>query len=109
MRSFNRDESIGNLSDMTTNSIKKSQLQNRQLSRRIRGQGMTEYIIIVALIAISAIAAVGFFGDVVREQFVGMAQLLGGGEKTTSEAVAGAVKSAGEESGKTNTLDSFGE
>ncbi|MFT5047476.1 MAG: Flp pilus assembly pilin Flp, partial [Porticoccaceae bacterium] len=27
------------------------------------GQGMTEYIIIVALIAIAAIAVYGFFGD----------------------------------------------
>ncbi len=37
------------------------------------GQGMTEYIIIVALIAIAAIAAYGFFGDTLRSQVGGMA------------------------------------
>ncbi len=31
-----------------------------------KGQGMTEYIIIVALIAIAAIGAFTMFGDVVR-------------------------------------------
>ena len=37
--------------------------------RRITGQGMTEYIIVVALIAIAAIAAVGYFGGVIQHQF----------------------------------------
>ena len=32
------------------------------------GQGMTEYIIIVALIAIAAIAIYGLFGDTIRGQ-----------------------------------------
>ena len=36
------------------------------------GQGMTEYIVIVALIAVAAIAVVGFFGDVVRNPFYNM-------------------------------------
>ena len=43
------------------------------------GQGMTEYIIIVALIAIAAIAAYSFFGDTVRQQVGNMAAGLGGG------------------------------
>lgn len=43
-----------------------------------RGQGMTEYIIIVALIAVAAIAVVGFFGDVVRNQFYNMTAALAG-------------------------------
>ncbi|MCH8846651.1 MAG: hypothetical protein IIC11_07955, partial [Proteobacteria bacterium] len=42
------------------------------------GQGMTEYIIIVALIAIAAIAVYSIFGDVIREQVGGMAQELAG-------------------------------
>ena len=41
------------------------------------GQGMTEYIIIVALIAIAAIAAYSFFGDTVRQQVGNMAAELG--------------------------------
>ena len=41
--------------------------------RKESGQGMTEYIIIVALIAVAAIAVVGIFGDVVvRNQFYNM-------------------------------------
>lgn len=44
------------------------------------GQGMTEYIIIVALIAIAAIGAVTFFGGTVRGQVAGMARELSGQE-----------------------------
>ncbi len=57
------------------------------------GQGMTEYIIIVALIAIAAIAAYSFFGDTVRMQVGNMAAELGGG--TGDAALA---KTKGEES-----------
>ena len=56
--------------------------------RRARGQGMTEYIIIVALIAIAAIAAVGSFGGVVRDQFVQMAAELSGEDGEAVEAAA---------------------
>jgi Flp pilus assembly pilin Flp len=42
------------------------------------GQGMTEYIIIVALISIAAIAVIGIFGDVVRNQFYNMTAALAG-------------------------------
>ncbi len=47
-------------------------------ARRIRGQGMTEYIIIVALIAIGAIAVYLAFGDVVRGQTAVIAATLAG-------------------------------
>jgi len=40
--------------------------------RRITGQGMTEYIIVVALIAIGAVTAVGVFGEAVQAQFANM-------------------------------------
>ena len=50
----------------------------KRLMKQI-GQGMTEYIIIVALIAIAAIAAYSFFGDTVRMQVGNMAAELGGG------------------------------
>lgn len=42
------------------------------------GQGMTEYIIIVALIAIVAITVFNIFGDTVRGQVGNMAAELGG-------------------------------
>jgi pilus assembly protein Flp/PilA len=51
---------------------------HRRLRGRQAGQGMTEYIIIVALIAIAAIGAVTFFGGTVRGQVAGMAKELSG-------------------------------
>ena len=47
-------------------------------ARRVRGQGMTEYIIIVALIAVGAIAVYLAFGDVVRGQTAVIAATLAG-------------------------------
>ena len=59
------------------------------------GQGMTEYIIIVALIAIAAIAAYGFFGDALRSQVGGMATELSGAKgKAQITAAQAAAKSA---------------
>jgi len=43
-----------------------------------RGQGMTEYIVIVALIAVAAIATYQFFGQTVRSQTAGIARELSG-------------------------------
>lgn len=61
--------------------------------RRARqsGQGMTEYIIIVALIAIAAITVFAFFGDVVRNQVAGMASELSGKSATENIDAAGAA------------------
>ena len=64
----------------------------RQMKKQL-GQGMTEYIIIVALIAIAAIAAYGFFGETLRSQVGGMAQELAGNDGST--AVGTAQKAAG--------------
>ena len=41
----------------------------RKLMKKQDGQGMTEYIIIVALIAIAAIGVVTVFGDNIRKLF----------------------------------------
>jgi len=62
------------------------------------GQGMTEYIIIVALIAIAAIAAYGFFGDTLRSQVGGMAQELSGasGSGNVTAAVSAGSAAAGQ-------------
>ena len=51
---------------------------------RIRGQGMTEYIIIVALIAVAAIGVYTAFGKTVRGQMAVTAQSLAG--KSASQA-----------------------
>ena len=68
------------------------------IKSRVRqlGQGMTEYIIIVALIAISAIVVYNLFGSTVREQVGDMAAELGGGDaNNTAKATGGEAQSAG--------------
>ena len=53
------------------------------LIRNEEGQGMTEYIIIVALIAIAAIAIITIFGQNIRALFAASADALAG--ETASE------------------------
>ena len=61
-------------------------------TRRLQsGQGMSEYLIIVALIAIAAIGVVTVFGRDIRELFSGTTNSLAGNQ-TTNTAVKGKVK-----------------
>lgn len=71
---------------------------------RQRGQGMTEYIIITALVAIAAIGAFMFFGNTARQQVAGMATELSGqdaaAQRTAAQTQAGqAVQQANKQSG----------
>ncbi len=68
-----------------------------------KGQGMTEYIIIVALIAIAAIGVVGLFGDNIRALFSTSANALAGNEKTGTD-----TNQAGKKMYKHKTLKKFG-
>ena len=52
------------------------------------GQGMTEYIIIVALIAVAAIGVYTAFGKTVRGQMAVTAQALAGKSTSTARTVA---------------------
>ena len=64
----------------------------RMRFRNRRGQGMTEYIIIVALIAIAAITVISLFGDNIRALFATTDNALAGNEATptdTHEATGG--------------------
>lgn len=63
------------------------------------GQGMTEYIIIVALIAIAAIAVFTYFGSTVQEQTAAMTKELAGESgkdqvKAAGDAADAAAKNA---------------
>ena len=74
-----------------------------QMKKKTRGQGMTEYIIIVALIAIAAIGVITLFGDNIRKLFGGSADALAGEQE---------VKNRGEKSNTTienKSMKSFGE
>lgn len=67
-----------------------------KMRARQLGQGMTEYIIIVALIAIAAIVVYNLFGDTVRGQVGDMAAELSGGAADQS-AAAKATAAQGED------------
>ena len=60
--------------------------------RQQRGQGMTEYIIIVALIAVAAIAVYQFFGQTIRSQTSGIAREVSG--QSASDAITNAKTAA---------------
>ena len=63
------------------------------MQRRVRGQGMTEYIIIVALIAVAAIGVYTAFGKTVRGQMAVTAQALAGKSTSTARTVANSAAS----------------
>lgn len=83
-------------------SVSRRRLSSRSVSRRklgkrrIRGQGLTEYIIVVALIGIGAVAAVSNFGEAVQTQFANMGSGLNGkAEMTDFTAHTAAAKGLG--------------
>jgi pilus assembly protein Flp/PilA len=77
-----------------------SKLNKRIGGKKQLGQGMTEYIIIVALVAIGAIGVYNLFGKTVRDQTTAMAFGLAGDKAgaDTQTALAGtdATKAQGE-------------
>ncbi|WP_108946185.1 Flp family type IVb pilin [Shewanella halifaxensis] len=62
------------------------------------GQGMTEYIIIVALIAVSAIGVYSFFGKTIRNQVAGLATEISGQDSS------GQINNAQTSAGAANTV-----
>ena len=49
----------------------------KSMHRKKRGQGTVEYIIIVVLVAVAAIAVIGAFSDRIRAMFAGAATAMG--------------------------------
>src|SRR5260221_13612931 len=72
----------------------------RKMLKSQSGQGMSEYLIIVALIAIAAIGVVTVFGRDIRELFSGTTDSLAGNQSRNT-AVKATVKS-------TKNLKTFG-
>lgn len=72
-----------------------ARLTLRRTIRRLRredGQGMTEYIIIVALIAIAAIGVVTVFGNDIRQLFSTSTAALTGSTNTGNASKQARVK-----------------
>jgi Flp pilus assembly pilin Flp len=62
-----------------------------------KGQGMTEYIIIVALIAIAAVFIITMFGDTIRNLFQRSTEVLRTGKKAKEKKLStGELKKAGD-------------
>ena len=71
------------------------------------GQGMTEYIVVVALVAVAAIAVYQTFGQVVRSQTAAMAKELAGEDGTTESQMAQTAAQAAAAQTAAKTLKSF--
>lgn len=72
-----------------------------------RGQGMMEYIIIVAMIAVSAIGVYSVFGTTIRSQTSGMAKEISGNKADTS--ISNAKTAAGTAETRANTTKGMSE
>lgn len=73
------------------------------------GQGMTEYIIIVALIAVAAIGVYSYFGGTIRAQTAGMAAEMAGGKASENQQKAKADSDAATQSAaEKRTLGTYG-
>lgn len=53
-----------------------------------KGQGLTEYIIIVALVAVAGIGIVNIFGNQLRNQFHAIVKAMAGSQTATVESLA---------------------
>ena len=74
--------------------------------RRRRGQGNTEFIVMVALVAIATIGVITAFGDNIRSLFAGSSDSLAGADSVGNPASGGNVDNAGVNN---KTLNSFGQ
>lgn len=83
-------------------------LNLRKLKRtRQFGQGMTEYIVIVALIAVAAIAVYQLFGATVRNQTAAIAMEVSGQDGSQSITQAGTAATKANAAAKDTTKNSL--
>lgn len=78
-----------------------------RIARQQRGQGMTEYIIIVALIGVAAIAVYQYFGETIRAQTSGIANEVAGKSARTAIDAAGAAAGKADKERKEKGLDAY--
>ncbi|MFC0253896.1 Flp family type IVb pilin [Massilia consociata] len=71
------------------------------LKRKQLGQGMMEYVIIVALIAVAAIGVYSTFGQTVRNQTAGLAKEISGKDSSAQVTAAGAASTSAATRGNT--------
>ena len=59
------------------------------LGKNRKGQGLTEYIIVVALVAVAGIGIVNILGNQLRNQFNAIVRAMAGSTTATVESLAG--------------------
>jgi len=79
----------------------------KQRHGRQRGQGMTEYVIVVALVAVAAIAVYQLFGQVIRSQTAAMARELAGEDGSEQSRMAQSAADSAAAQAAARTLKSF--
>ncbi|HEU0231182.1 MAG TPA: hypothetical protein VFR20_11460 [Burkholderiaceae bacterium] len=79
----------------------------QNIRAREGGQGMTEYIVIVALVAVAAIAVYQSFGQVVRSQTAAMARELAGEDGSEQSRAAQSAADAAATQTAARSLKSF--
>jgi len=52
---------------------------NLNFFKRRKAQGLTEYVLIIALIALVAVASIQLFGDKIKSKFDTLSDLVGNG------------------------------
>jgi len=76
---------------------------------RQRGQGMTEYLIVVALISVAAIGVYSFFGQTLRNQTAGIALELSGQDASSAVSQAQTAASQAQTlAGQRRGLENYG-
>jgi Flp pilus assembly pilin Flp len=77
--------------------------------KKQKGQGMVEYIVIVAMVALAAIGAYSYFGDTVRAQTGQMANEVAGQDTNVAGTTAAnaAAASAAVEAAATPNLANY--
>lgn len=89
------------------NTLKGKDTPHKKSLLRQSGQAMTEYIIIVALVAVAAIAVYQLFGQVVRSQTAAMAKELSGEDGTAQSQMAQSAAQTAEAQTASKSLKSY--
>lgn len=87
-------------------SLFSKKLSSSATPRVIAGQGLTEYLIIIAMVAVAGIGAASFFGDSVKASFLALGSELTGGEEV--DMVAETSVSRDKAKRDTNTQTTLG-
>lgn len=88
---------------MKNSTIFKKTVGSTSMPSNSRGQGLTEYAIILSLVAIAAITAASYFGDTVKSSFTALGSELSGAAEYDEVAATQAARNRSNTSITTDT------